>query len=75
MGAWEQFTGLNSFFQGHADKQETVRFLEEKLSKIPPDHLVLMVTHQVVISEITGYAPASSGLILYNTQSKKAVQW
>ena len=75
MGAWDQFPGLNSFFQGYADKQQTVRFLEEKLSTIPPDHLVLMVTHQVVISEITGYAPASGGLILYNTKSKKAGVW
>ena len=75
IGAWAEFTGLNSFFQGYADKQQTVQFLEEKLSTIPLDHLVLMVTHQVVISEITGYAPASGGLIFYNTQSKKAGEW
>lgn len=75
MGAWDEFTGLNSFFQGYADKQQTLRFLKKKLSTIPLDHLVLMVTHQVVIFEITGYAPASGGLIFYNTQSKKAGEW
>ncbi len=75
MGPWNEFTGLNSFFQGYADKQQTVRLLQEKLSIIPTNHLVLMVTHQVVIFEITGYAPASGGLIFYNTQSKKTVEW
>ena len=75
MGEWQEFEGLNSFFQGHADKQKTINLLTEKLSKIPKDHFVLMVTHQVVISAITGIAPQSGGAVLYDTATKKAQIW
>jgi hypothetical protein len=40
------------------NKQKTIKLLNEKLSKIPEGHFVLMITHQVVISEITGNSPA-----------------
>jgi len=49
--------------------------LTEKLSKIPKDHFVLMVTHQVVISAITGIAPQSGGAVLYDIATKKAQIW
>ena len=75
VGEWQGFDGLNSFFQGHVDKQKTIKLLNEKLSKIPEGHFVLMITHQVVISEITGIAPQSGGAVLYDTATKQARIW
>lgn len=76
MGEWQVFAGLNSFFQGHVDREETLRLLEEQLADISPGQQVLMVTHQVVISAITGVSPPSGGMVVYNTATKasKAVR-
>ena len=70
MGSWEEFTGLNSFFQGHADRTDTLTKLQHKLDGMPADTLVLMVTHQVIINAITKISPASGGLVVYNTRTK-----
>ena len=69
LGEWESFSGLNSFFQGHADRAETLALLDKKLASLSPDDLVLMVTHQVVINAVTGISAASGGLVLYNTST------
>lgn len=54
IGNFTIFDGLNSFFDGHVDRNATLALLAEKLATLPEDGLVLMVTHQVVISAITG---------------------
>ena len=36
------------------------------------DDFILLVTHQVVISEITKISPPSGGIVIYNTINKKA---
>lgn len=66
LGSWTEFAGLNSFFQGHADRTETLNKLQRKLDSLPDNALVLMITHQVVISAVTEIAPASGGLVVYN---------
>ena len=71
-GSWSEFDGLNSFFQGHVDRQETLALLRDKLDSLSSDDLVLMVTHQVVISAITGISPRSGGLVVYNTSTQNA---
>ena len=64
------FTGLNSFFEEHADREQTLRQLKSYLDSLKQDDLVLLVTHQVVISAVTGnYAP-SGGVVLFNTTTK-----
>ena len=70
MGSWEEFTGLNSFFQGHADRIDTLKKLQHKLDNLPVDTLVLMITHQVVISAVTKISPDSGGLVVYNARTK-----
>ena len=70
MGSWKEFTGLNSFFQGHADRTDTLKKLRQKLNNLPADTLVLMITHQVVINAVTKISPASGGLVVYNTKTK-----
>ena len=76
MGAWQEFTGLNSFFQGHADRTDTLLKLQYKLDGLPADTLVLMITHQVVINAVTKISPASGGFVVYNARTKvsKSVQ-
>ena len=71
-GSWSEFDGLNSFFQGHVDRQETLALLKDKLGSLSSDDMVLMVTHQVVISAITDISPPSGGLVVYNTSTQNA---
>ena len=65
IGKWEEFEGLNSFFQSFSDKSQVMKILLKKLDTIKDDDLILMVTHQVVISHITGISPSSGGIVLY----------
>jgi broad specificity phosphatase PhoE len=64
------FTGLNSFFEEHADREQTLRQLKNHLDSLKPDELVLLVTHQVVISAVTGVYAPSGGVVLFNTTTK-----
>ncbi len=70
MGSWEEFEGLNSFFQGHADRTDTLKKLQHKLDNLPVDTLVLMITHQVIINAVTNISPTSGGLVVYNARTK-----
>ena len=74
IGKWKTFTGLNSFFQDYSNKDEVLKKLNKKLSSTKNDELVLMVTHQVVISNITGIAPPSGGIVIYNSQTRQSKQ-
>ena len=72
LGEWQAFSGLNSFFQSHADKQETLTKLESYLAD--NNHgLSLLVTHQVVIRAITGHRVESGGLVVYNSTTGQAL--
>ena len=70
MGKVVPFTGLNSFFEEHADREQTLRQLENHLGSVKQDELVLLVTHQVVISAVTGIYAPSGGVVLFNTTTK-----
>jgi len=65
------FSGLNSFFQDFADKQVVLEKLDQKLRKLEPG-VTLMVTHQVVITSVTGQAVGSGEFIAFNTRTKEA---
>ena len=65
----DTFAGLNSFFQDHADRDTTLALLEDKKASLGADDLVVMVTHQVVISAATGLSTSSGGLVLHNTRT------
>ena len=64
------FTGLNSFFEEHADREQTLRQLKSYLDSLKPNERVLLVTHQVVISAVTGIYAPSGGVVLFNTTTK-----
>ena len=71
LGEWETFSGLNSFFEGHEKKSHVMNKLWQKLNFVKFSDLVLFVTHQVVITEITGEFPRSGEMVLYNSTTKK----
>ena len=75
LGKWETFSGLNSFFQGHEKKVEVMNKLQKKLDSLDNSDLVLLVTHQVVISEQTGVAPSSGEMVLYNSKTKEKARY
>ena len=61
LGPHAVFAGLNSFYDGHVDREETLVLLRKRLAEIEDDSLILMVTHQVVITAVTGIFPPSGG--------------
>ena len=73
IGPFSTHIGLNSFFDGHVDRGHTLAALRAHMTTIAPDRLDLMVTHQVVISAITGIAPRSGGMVVYNSHTGEAV--
>ena len=72
IGDWKIFPGLNSFFQNFSKKQIVLSLLYDKLNNVKNEELILMVTHQIVISEITKVFPPSGGIVIYNTKKKQA---
>ena len=62
--------GLNSFFQGIVTKEKTLSILRERLKAIESNQqLVLMVTHQVTITAVTGITVSSGGVVAFSTKS------
>ncbi|NCF49375.1 MAG: histidine phosphatase family protein [Bacteroidetes bacterium] len=74
LSPFDIFPGLNSFFQNHADRSETLALLDAKMAEIKSDQLVLMVTHQVVITAVTGITPRSGGMIAFNSRTGEALR-
>lgn len=73
IGPFATHIGLNSFFDGHVDRDRTLAALRAHLAQPGPERLELMVTHQVVISAITGIAPRSGGMVVYNSRTGEAM--
>ena len=64
--------GLNSFFGKPDARQPTLDRLSETLASLPEgaeNGLTVMVTHQVVITAVTGRTVASGGAVLYDVQT------
>lgn len=74
LGKVTTFSGLNSFFKDHYDREETLGKLMNKLESLDKTGRVLMVTHQVVISAITGINVASGVAVAYNPSDGSAVK-
>jgi len=73
IGPVEKFSGLSSFFENHVDRSTTLSQLKKRISQILPSSTpIVMVTHQVVISAITGIAPISGGAVLYDPRKRNA---
>ena len=74
LGEVTTFSGLNSFFQNHYNREETLAKLMKQLESLDKTGRVLMVTHQVVISAITGINVASGVAVAYNPSDGSAVK-
>jgi len=73
MGKVQELTGLNSFFQGIVPREATLASLRKFLQDLPPDgDPVLLVTHQVTISAITGMGVSSGAAVAYDPVSDQA---
>ena len=68
---WTTFPGLNSFFQNFANKDVVLQRLDQKLNELASG-VTLMVTHQVVITAVTGRFVSSGEFIAFNTRTKEA---
>jgi len=68
------FAGLNSFFEDHYDREETLRKLAIKLEGLEETSRVLMVTHQVVISAVTGINVGSGVAVAYSSRNGSSVK-
>jgi len=69
IGTWQTFLGLNSFFQAYAERAFTLRELDLKLKKLK-NGVTLMITHQVVITAVTGISVTSGEMVAYNSVSE-----
>ena len=74
LGEVTTFSGLNSFFQDHYNREETLRKLMNQLESLDKTGRVLMITHQVVISAITGINVSSGAAVAYNPSDGSAVK-
>jgi len=72
LGKVRTFNGLNSFFENHYDREKTLRQLIHKLKGLDKTDRVLMVTHQVVISAITGINVGSGVAVAYSSWNGSA---
>ena len=70
IGQWRTFSGLNSFFQGYANKHNTLDKLSIRLKELT-EGVTLMVTHQVIINATTGASVGSGEFVAYNTLTKR----
>ena len=74
IGEITRFSGLNSFFQDHYDKKETLRKLMQKLEHLDEKKRILMVTHQVVMTSVTGINVGSGVAVAYSTKDGYAIK-
>ena len=74
LGEITMFSGLNSFFQDHYDRKETLLKLMQKLEQMDEKNRILMVTHQVVISSVTGINVGSGVAVAYSTTDGSAIK-
>ena len=68
----ENISRFKLIFSKFFKKTNSIPLLLDKLKNVKNDELILLVTHKIVISEITNVSPPSGGIVIYNTKNKKA---
>lgn len=63
----EPYPALNSFFQDRSTRDAQTAELRDFLSRLPADEKVILVTHQVNITALTGVYPSSGELVILET--------
>ena len=73
IGKFFTHKGLNSFYQGHVNRDETLAELNKLISKLQIiKGTYLMVTHYVVIQAFTGISLPSGGMVVYDMETKNS---
>ena len=73
MGKFFTHKGLNSFYQGHVNREETLAELRKLISSLKVlKGTYLMVTHYVVIQAFTGMSLSSGGMAVYDLETEKS---
>lgn len=65
LGTVTEEPSLNSFFRNSSTEAEQTRQIKEHLAKLPANEKILLVTHQVNITALTGIFPRSGEIILF----------
>jgi phosphohistidine phosphatase SixA len=68
LGAVQEMSALNSFFQNRGMQGPQTQALREWLRKAPLTQPTVLVTHQVNITALTGYYPQSGELIFLRVE-------
>ncbi|WP_226886970.1 histidine phosphatase family protein [Nisaea nitritireducens] len=68
LGTTEELASLNSFFADRSTGAEQTEGLRAFLGALPDDERVVLVTHQVNITALTGVYPASGEVILFRIE-------
>ena len=73
MGEVQPLAGLNSFYQGIVDREKTLAMLRQFLASQPADAgPLVLVTHFVTISAVTGFGVGSGEAVVIDLKSAKA---
>lgn len=65
LGNVEAFPPLNSFFRNRSQRTPQTNALRDFLATLPDDETVMMVTHQVNVSALTGTGTRSGEIIVF----------
>ena len=74
VGEFKTHVGLNSFYEKHADRETTLRKLNNLIKSF--DKLngpYLLVTHYVNILAFTGLSTSSGGMVAFDLNSKESI--
>lgn len=72
VGEVQELPGLNSFFEGHVERESTLAALRDFLARQPIDGPpLILVTHQVVINAFAQEVPASGGGSVFALDGKE----
>jgi phosphohistidine phosphatase SixA len=73
IGDYNTHKGLNSFFEDHVDRGQTILELNKLIDSLKPHKgPYLMVTHYVVVQAISELSVSSGGMVVYDMISTKS---
>ena len=74
LGPVEEMPALNSFFEDRSTREAQTRALRAHLAGLPDDERVVLVTHQVNITALTGRGVSSGEVFVLDVEPDGAVE-
>lgn len=72
LGKVNELPALNSFFQDSAPERKQTMEIRQFITSLPAGRPVIMVTHQVNITSLTGIFPSSGEIIIFRYNKNKS---